>query len=414
MMEYLIKDSKISGKLVLFDPFAGSGVALFSALKNKKRALGIELLPVGSYIVKNRIAASKVNVNDLEKLSIDIANMDFTSKYNGYEKFNHLTITRGAFPAKNEKELLGYLHYYKSTVNNKNLLNLLEFAAFCVLEDLSYTRKDGQYLRWDYRANKSNGNVKTKFDKGTIPSFRQVLLRKLDEIIEDIRLWKDDNNSINLSDLTLIEGSNLNLLPEIKSKSVNLIITSPPYCNRYDYTRTYALELAFLGLSDNSVKELRQKMLSCTVENREKTDLLRNIYKQKRRINDFNRIIETYYNQRALNEIVNELDKLRIEKKLNNPNIVRMVKNYFFEMCFVIFEIFRVLKDGGYVYMVNDNVRYGGEGIPVDLILSDFASSAGFKIRDIWKLNVGKGNSSQQMGKYGRTELRKCVYVWKK
>jgi len=32
----------------------------------------------------------------------------------------------------------------------------------------------------------------------------------------------------------------------------------------------------------------------------------------------------------------------------------------------------------------------------------------------IWVLPQGKGNSSQQMGKFGRAELRKCVYVWSK
>ena len=31
--------------------------------------------------------------------------------------------------------------------------------------------------------------------------------------------------------------------------------------------------------------------------------------------------------------------------------------------------------------MVNDNVRYGGEEIPVDLVLSDFAEKVGFKIK---------------------------------
>ena len=26
----------------------------------------------------------------------------------------------------------------------------------------------------------------------------------------------------------------------------------------------------------------------------------------------------------------------------------------------------------------------------------------------------GKGNSSQQMGRHGKKELRKCVYIWRK
>jgi len=98
----------------------------------------------------------------------------------------------------------------------------------------------------------------------------------------------------------------------------------------------------------------------------------------------------------------------------NNSNIVRMVKNYFFEMCLVIFEMFRVIKKDGIVYMVNDNVRYAGETIPVDLILSDFAEAAGFNVDKIWILGNGKGNSSQQMGNHGREELRKCLYVWRK
>ena len=37
-----------------------------------------------------------------------------------------------------------------------------------------------------------------------------------------------------------------------------------------------------------------------------------------------------------------------------------------------------------------------------------------FEIENIMVIPNGKGNSSQQMGKHGREELRKCVYVWRK
>ena len=91
-----------------------------------------------------------------------------------------------------------------------------------------------------------------------------------------------------------------------------------------------------------------------------------------------------------------------------------MVKNYFFEMNFIIKELSRVLKPGGKVVMVNDNVRYNGDEIPVDLILSEFARHAGLRTEVIWILERGKGNSSQQMGIHGRKEMRKCVYLWSK
>lgn len=305
------------------------------------------------------------------------------------------------------------MNYCHDSFDDENSISLLQFAAFCILEKISYTRKDGQYLRWDYRANK-NPNCNTKFDKGKIPGFRDEIKSKLSEMKEDLISWHSQGKNMRSDDIKLVEGSVLELLPRISTRSFDIVITSPPYCNRYDYTRTYALELAFLGINDDGLKNLRQQMLTCTVENREKTDKLREIYSGKGRLKDFDTIVKTFYSQSALQEVVNQLEILRSENKLNNPNIVRMVKNYFFEMCFVIFELYRTMKAKGIVYMVNDNVRYGGEEIPVDLILSDFARSAGFEVKSIWTLKVGKGNSSQQMGTHGRTELRKCVYVWQK
>jgi len=63
---------------------------------------------------------------------------------------------------------------------------------------------------------------------------------------------------------------------------------------------------------------------------------------------------------------------------------------------------------------VNDNVRYAGASISVDLILSDLAEKLGFFVETILVLPNGKGNSSQQMGAHGRKPLRKCIYVWRK
>jgi DNA modification methylase len=231
----------------------------------------------------------------------------------------------------------------------------------------------------------------------------------------NLELFSNDNLNGNRNILPgVIQGSSLEVLPKLNSSSFDFIITSPPYCNRYDYTRTYALELVFLRYDNEAVRNLRQTMLSCTVENKEKYDFIEVIYKNAGRTSNFGEVVKTYHSCRAMREVNNVLEHLNRNKKLNNSNIPRMVKNYFFEMAFIIFEMQRVLKSGGYVVMVNDNVRYGGEEVPVDLILSDFAEAFGLYVIKIWVLPVGKGNSSQQMGSHGRTELRKCVYVWGK
>ncbi|MDI6778642.1 MAG: hypothetical protein QME25_00355 [Bacteroidota bacterium] len=174
------------------------------------------------------------------------------------------------------------------------------------------------------------------------------------------------------------------------------------------------MELVYLGCDNDRVRSLRQELLSCTVENKEKLDNLNQLYTSIGRRATFDKVISTYNSSAAMKEVNSILYELRKLDKLNNSNIPRMVKNYFLELCFVIFEMARVTKIGGYCVMVNDNVRYGGEEIPVDLILSEFAENFGFNIQKIFVLPRGKGNSSQQMGNYGRTEIRKCVYQWQK
>jgi site-specific DNA-methyltransferase (cytosine-N4-specific) len=119
-------------------------------------------------------------------------------------------------------------------------------------------------------------------------------------------------------------------------------------------------------------------------------------------------------NHELLQQILKYLYSKKENKTLNNNGIPRMIKGYFYEMACVIYELHRILRSGGEVVMVNDNVRYAGASISVDLILSDIAAKIGFQIEEISVLPIGKGNSSQQMGMHGRESLRKCVYIWRK
>lgn len=195
-------------------------------------------------------------------------------------------------------------------------------------------------------------------------------------------------------------------MPTFKTAAYDCILTSPPYCNRYDYTRTYALELALLGVDETGLAKLRQAMLSCTVENREK-DMLALNPKWKHALAVANELP-------LLQRILWYLDSQRELDLLNNTGIPRMVRGYFYEMACVIAESARVLKRGAPLIMVNDNVRYAGASIAVDLVLSEMAAQLGFTVENILVLPNGKGNSSQQMGVHGRDQLRKYVYVWRK
>ncbi len=418
LVHYLLDELKCT-EGTLLDPFAGAGAALFVANERNFSGIGIEVLPVGIFSMEARKALEKIDKTKLVKTISKLYSIDYSKYYDDKKDFPDIAITNGAFPTETKKELLGYINYCNKHVEDKNIRTIVLFASFCILESISFTRKDGQYLRWDHRSGRSPG--KKSFDKGKILSFKEAIDKKFDQMIKDLNgesnqdeLFSSSCSANKEKPIKLLEGSCLEILPKLDSGSIDLVITSPPYCNRYDYTRTYALELMFLNCDSNRIKELRQTMLSCTVENKDKIAYLENLYSRNKNISAYKNIINVFNNQKALHEVLGILDGLSARRELNNGNIPKMVRNYFYEMCFTIFEISRLMRKGGYFVMVNDNVRYAGEEVPVDLILSDFAASFGFDIVNIWALPIGKGNSSQQMGLHGRSALRKCVYVWRK
>ncbi|MHC4508977.1 MAG: DNA methyltransferase [Planctomycetota bacterium] len=417
-VQYAVRESTKSQGLLL-DPFAGTGTALFAARRMGWDGIGIELLPLGFFAMAARLAAESVGPKKFKRELEKIEGLRWSSYFDPKFKLDHVPITEGAFPSEAERSIAGY-RAYCARMRDGNLKKLFDLACLSVLESVSYTRKDGQYLRWDYRAGKAR--TKSNFDKGIIAEFDVAIGKKLREICADLHdkverpkeLFDRVRRAETVGALDLRQGSCLEILPRMEAQSVDMVLTSPPYCNRYDYTRTYALELVYLGVNANELKALRQNMLSCTVENKAKVSQLRGLYQGSGRDKAFGRIMRAFEHQKALQEVLGILDELGSAGKLNNTNIPNMIRNYFLEMAFVTYELGRILRRGGKIIMVNDNVRYAGEEIPADLILSDLSGRFGMHTEAIWTLGRGKGNSSQQMGSHGRSELRKCVYVWKK
>jgi hypothetical protein len=419
LVEHLLDEYGATGGTLL-DPFAGIGTSVFVARERGINSIGIELMPVGFLAMESRLSAERASAAAFQRKLRQIGGTDWRTYCDERFAMQHIPITEGAFPFETESAITGYRAFCSQRIRDHDVRKLFQVAGISVLEDVSYTRKDGQYLRWDTRSKKPR--VKANFDKGEIKRFDQAIRAKLQQMDHDLRCASSSGRTLFdthpvkplAGSVDLRRGSCLQLLPDMASNSVDLVVTSPPYCNRYDYTRTYALELVYLGLDQESVKSLRQAMLSCTVENQAKSNELRHIYEGRGKVRSFEQIHKVFNDALALHEVLDFLDSESQLGRLNNSNIPRMVRNYFFEICFVIFELSRVLKPGGRILMVNDNVRYAGEEVPVDLVLSHFAERFGLQVEQIWTLPRGKGNSSQQMGAHGRAELRKCVYVWRK
>lgn len=359
----------------VFDPFSGLGTTMFASMIYGIPSVGIDKLPLAYFISKTLPSFLLLKENELKEIWTALI-----SKMQRSEPAKvalDVPIMKAAF---DEKTLLT-LRKLKTAIEGlpSPYQDIFLFLFFSILEKCSFTSKDGQFLRLN--RNKTTSNP------------IDAMNRKIAQIEEDVHRMK-----LLSFDLPMVEKcmpevyfGDTRDLSDIKfERKPTIIITSPPYANRYDYTRTYALELCFHFVKNfEELKAIRFGILRSHIESKIRKD------------------------EAPPHPVIKEVVELLERKKLNNPKIPSMIVTYFIDMQKVIKEWFKVLAPGAKVAMVVDNVRFEGELIPVDLVLSEMAEEAGFKVKEIIVARY-KGNSSQQMRKYGRVPVRESIVIWEK
>jgi len=359
----------------VFDPFSGLGTTMFTSMLSGMPSVGIDKLPVAYFISKTLPLLLLLNENELKEMWMSLIPM--IEKSQPADVAMDVPIMKVAF---NEETLLT-LRKLKSTIDvlpdpYRDIFLLLFFS---ILEECSFTSKDGQFLR--LKRNKRLSNPV------------EAMSRKVAQVEEDVRRIKMffSHSSIDEKIMPDVYLGDTRDLSDIKfRKKPTIIITSPPYANRYDYTRTYSLELCFHFVKNfEELKAIRFGILRSHIESKIKRGEIPP--------------------HPVIKEVVESLGR----KKLNNPKIPGMIVTYFIDMQKVIKEWFKVLAPGAKVAMVVDNVRFEGELIPVDLVLSEMAEEAGFEVKEIIVARY-KGNSSQQMKKYGKVPVRESIVIWER
>lgn len=407
----------------VMDPFMGSGTTALVCQMRGINSIGYDIMPISKVSITAKANVMRYAIPELEKLIAEFSGLDMPENYSG--RTPYITITDTAYPDYNERFIQYATEWMDNSSYSAEAKNLFVLCIINSLERCSYTTKSGQYLSWDSRskkvieANKERAAAGRKllpehFCRNEIGNIKETVVEELQHVVADIRMIQSNGSSDTSATIDFKEKSVLFDLPEVADDTLKGVITSPPYCNRYDYTRTYALELVYLGVDEEKIKEMRQALLSCTVESKPKIEVLRDYYESIGASERFNTIYKTIQENAAFTEIRKAMDKRKDNGDLNNKGVIRMVDGYFTELAFIYAELYRACKKGAMVAFVNDNVRYGGEVIPVDFLSTNFAEQFGFKPVKVYCLKQQKGNSSQQMAKYGRVPLRKSVTIWKK
>ena len=357
----------------VFDPFSGLGTTTFTSMIYGIPSVGIDKLPLAYFSSKTLPLLLLLKENELKEVWTSL--IPKIQKSEPADVALDVPIMKIAF----DEETLLTLRKLKSTIDDLSFpyRDILLLLFFSILEECSFTSKDGQFLRLN-RDKKTSSPI-------------DAMNRKIAQVEEDVRRMKllsSDRNDKFMPDVYLGDTRDLS---DIKfKKKPTIIITSPPYANRYDYTRTYALELCFHFVRNfEELKAIRFGILRSHIESKIRKDEV------------------------PPHPVIKEVVELLGRKKLNNPKIPSMIITYFIDMQKVITEWFEVLAPGAKVAMVVDNVRFEGELIPVDLVLSEIAEEVGFEVKEIIVARY-KGNSSQQMKKYGRVPVRESIVIWER
>jgi len=373
-VEEFIARFGLSEKDYIFDPFCGMGTTLFAASRQGIPSIGVDKLPIAVFVAQTLPLFYSLNPGQIreafEQLRLRVRQAPPASAA------LDVAIMKVAFPP----DTLLELRKWKTVIDELGypLKDVFLLLFFSILEDCSYTSKDGQFLRL----------VRKKMTAHP----EEALENRVSEAERDVQLVRQFKWDQTVKLPMVYPGDTRDLSNVDFGRPPTAIITSPPYANRYDYTRTYSLELCLHFVRNFAeLKTLRFGILRSHIEAK--------VGPQEQPPH------------KAVKEVVDIL-KAR-GKELNNPRIPTMLIGYFVDMQHVIREWARVLAPKARVAMVVDNVRFEGELLPVDLVLSEMAEEAGFQVEEIVVARY-KGNSSQQMGKYGRVPVRESVVVWRK
>lgn len=168
-------------------------------------------------------------------------------------------------------------------------------------------------------------------------------------------------------------GDARNLQSLIEGSSIDAVITSPPYPNEKDYTRTTRLESVVLGfLKDKS--ELRKLKYGLVRSN------TRGVYK-------VDRDDEYVSGHHEIDRIAGEIEgrRIRLGKTSGFERLYgRVTKLYFGGMARHLAEMRTVLRPGAHLaYVVGDQASYLRVMIRTGQLLADIAESLGYEVEGI-------------------------------
>ena len=348
----LIEQEKCNGRPRVFDPFSGSGTLLLEGELCNVNAMGVEAHPFVA-----RVAKAKLHWQQSPRAFRDYAfSILEQAQKNEVDISDSPKLIKNCYPPETLIRLESLRKAWNDTADDSPLSELTWLTLASILRESSPVGT----AQWQY--------VLPAKAKARVLDPYEAFKAKVHLISGDMAKRQSQVHGPK----AILYWDDARACQQIPDGWANLVVTSPPYANNYDYADATRLEMSFFGeirgwgdLQDTIRKYL---VRSCT---QHVAKLQGETYKM---IND--PILDPI--QKELTETCKMLESER-EKHGGKKPYHTMIAAYFSDMAKVWLALRRVTSPDSLVcFVVGDSAPYGIY-VPVDRWLGELAVAAGFK-----------------------------------
>lgn len=384
----------INSKHRVLDPFCGTGTTLVECKKTGIPSVGVEANPMAYFaskvktdwkpepksLLKHADTIAKKTLESFYKEGIDDEDFPLLSRHNNKQKkmnrenlrtlseeSDALILERSISPLPLHKSL-ALIEQIRSDSEDRFLNHeLLAFAKAIVFEisNLRFGPEVGLGL--------------IKEDAPVVRSW-----------LEEVKVISDDiarlqGSAVVQSDVCFADSRDLSSV--LEPNSIDAVITSPPYPNEKDYSRTTRLESVLLGLiqTKEELRSLKQKLVRSNTRSVYKSD------SDDELVSKFSEI------QRIAKDIENR--RIALNKTSGFERLyARVTKLYFGGMLRHLSELRPALRPGAMLaYVVGDQASYLRVMIRTGQILADIANSLGYEVEriDLFRTRIATATKAQ-------------------